>query len=579
MRNDLIRQAAPKTGTMVTSGIALFCALFFLGPIFIGLLGLILPSFGFFPALGLHDLSLSPFMEFWHQPQTKKALYSALMIGLLSTILSIIAVFILMAVGLQHKGSYLFRFIRFLIGPLIALPHSTVAIALLLLLAPSGWLFRLISPELTSWSRPPAFGIVPDQTGWLLIAGLMLKEIPFLLFVALAYARRLEFNKWQSLGQSLGYRPLAVWLYIIWPQIYKIMRLPIFAVLAYALSVVDMTLILGPTLPPTLAVVILQGFEDPDLWARLPASAGAVLQILLVGAALIIWRMTELICAYFVRFSRQSGWRLHSLYGLCITPFYVLTSGFAALLLGLFAIILWGFARRWPFSTKFPQSFDWQFWRFDETIISLFGTSLLIAMAASFLSLAICTLWLETKTFTKQQERWIAIILFIPLLVPQISLLFGLQVGLSYGYLDGHISTVIWLHALYILPYSWLVMAPSYQTFDKRYLWLAASLGKGQIKSFIQVRFVMLIYSFASAFIIGVAVSVALYLPTIFAGAGRVNSITVEAVTLAASGSRSPAAVAAILQMALPLSVYVIVKSYLHLRYGRFAALKAGKGR
>ena len=114
----------------------------------------------------------------------------------------------------------------------------------------------------------------------------MMKEIPFLLFVALAQARRIEIDKWQNLGQTLGYRPMAIWFYVIWPQIYKTMRLPIFAVLAYALSVVDMTLILGPTLPPTLPVVILQGFEDPDLGARLPASAGALLQIALVLSAL-----------------------------------------------------------------------------------------------------------------------------------------------------------------------------------------------------------------------------------------------------------------------------------------------------
>ena len=577
--NKAGQQNAFKTGSLVTTVIGIFCALFFLCPILLGLMGLILPSFGFFPALGLHEFSLLPFVTFWQHPQTYIALISAFMIGLISTILSIICVFILMAIGMQHKGAALFRFIRFLIGPLIALPHSTVAIALLFLLAPSGWLFRLISPELTGWSRPPVFGIIPDQTGWLLIAGLMLKEIPFLLFVALAHARRLDVDKWQSLGQTLGYRAVAVWLYIIWPQIYKVMRLPIFAVMAYALSVVDMTIILGPTLPPTLAVVILQGFEDPDLWARLPASAGAMLQVLMVVAALILWRAIEIICAYAVRYLRQSGRRLHHLYALCITPFYIITISFAGLILGLVAIILWGFARRWPFSAKLPQSFDWQLWRFDETIIPLFVTSLFIALTASFLSLAICTLWLEAKSFTKQQERWIAIILFIPLLVPQISLLFGLQVGLSYVYLDGYISTVIWLHALYILPYSWLVMAPSYQVFDKRYLWLSASLGKGRIKSFFKVRLMMLIYSFASAFIIGVAVSVALYLPTIFAGAGRINSITVEAVTLAASGSRSPAAVAAILQMALPLFVYIIVKSYLHLRYGRFAALKTIKGR
>ena len=570
-----LRWGDRKTGAFLTKAVALLCAIFFLAPLFGGLIGLLLPSFGFLPALGVTELSIAPFQAFLSQPQTPKAIIYAVMIGLISTALSILAVFIIMAVGARHKDNHAFGFIRLLIGPLIALPHSTIAIALLFLLAPSGWFFRLISPELTGWGRPPIFGFVPDQTGWILICGLMMKEIPFLLFVALAQARRLEIDKWQTLGQTLGYRAVAIWFYIIWPQLYKVMRLPLFAVLAYALSVVDMTLILGPTLPPPLAVVILHGFEDPNLWARLPASAGAVIQSLLVIGALLFWCIAEIVIGRLCRFLRQSGYRLAWLQPFCFVPFYLIVSGFAALVMGLMAIILWAFAKRWVFADKWPSQFDWQFQRFDEASFGLFGVSLSIAVGASLLSLAICTLWLEAVRVTKRQQKYIAIFLFIPLLVPQISLLFGLQVGLSYFYLDGHIATVIWLHALYILPYSWLVMAPSYQQFDKRYLWLSASLGQGRFKSFIKVKIPLLIYSFASAFIIGIAVSVALYLPTIFAGAGRVNTVTIEAVTLAASGARSPAAVAAMMQICLPLLAYIMVKFYLHLRYGRFAGLTA----
>ena len=573
MRQVLKQVKHAKTGSAVINMMALMCGIFFIGPLLLGLLGLVLPSFGIFPALGLTKLSFAPFHDFWHQPQTLKAISSAMMIGVISTALSLGSVFILMAMGAPYKTAAPFRFIRFLIGPLIALPHSTIAIALLFLLSPSGWFFRLISPEFTGLSRPPIFGFVPDQTGWLLIAGLMLKEIPFLLFVALAQARRLDIDRWQQLGQTLGYLPLAIWVYIIWPQIYKLIRLPIFAVLAYALSVVDTALILGPTLPPSLAVLVLQGFEDPNLWARLPASAGAVIQTILVVIALLCWRVSEIVAGYVVAHARRSGQRLDGLHAICIVPFYLIMLGFVGVVMGLVAIILWAFAKRWPFSSKWPLSFEWQFWRFDEAIFSLFGTSLFIAVGASLISLSICTLWLETKKVSHEQERWISILLFIPLLVPQISLLFGLQVGLSYLYLDGHIITVIWLHALYILPYSWLVMAPSYKQFDNRYLQLSASLGQGRVSSFIKVRLPLLIYSFASAFIIGIAVSIALYLPTIFAGAGRVNTITVEAVTLAASGARGPAAVAAMMQICLPLFAYIAVKSYLYVRYQGFAGM------
>jgi ABC-type uncharacterized transport system, permease component len=46
---------------------------------------------------------------------------------------------------------------------------------------------------------------------------------------------------------------------VILPILYGQLRLPIYAVLAFSLSVVDMALILGPTTPPTLATLLLGG--------------------------------------------------------------------------------------------------------------------------------------------------------------------------------------------------------------------------------------------------------------------------------------------------------------------------------
>ena len=42
------------------------------------------------------------------------------------------------------------------LGPILALPHAAFAIGLVLLLAPSGWLLRLVPPWLSGLSAPPA---------------------------------------------------------------------------------------------------------------------------------------------------------------------------------------------------------------------------------------------------------------------------------------------------------------------------------------------------------------------------------------------------------------------------------------
>lgn len=552
----------------------------FLVPVLASFVGLFLHAAGYFPALGAYDISFDALNAFLAKAGAMRAIWLSLFIGMMASFLSVLACFAILSCGAQAGfGQRALRWHRRLMGPLIALPHSTIAIAMLFLLAPSGWLVRLVSPELTGWTRPPAFGFVPDQSGWLLIAGLMMKEIPFLLFIALAQSQRLAISSLQHLGQSFGYHAIVVWGLIIWPQIYRQMRLPILAVLAYSLSVVDMTLILGPGLPPPLAVLVLQGFYDADLSARLPASAGAALQILVIFVGIALWLIGERLIGACLRLVLATGARLGFLPAFISAVFLIITGAFMMLTLGICAIGLWAFANRWSFADKWPSDFGLRFWQSEAAFGSILWDSLIIAFGACLICVSLAAFWLEGLVRDHQRRgrmiNIITILLFVPLFVPQVSLLFGLQVALSWSYLDGAIGTVIFVHALYILPYIWLILAPAYQGFDSRYLLLARTMGYGRMRQFFAVRLPMLGYSFGSALILGVAVSIALYLPSIFAGAGRISTITTEAVTLAASGARGPSAQAAFMQMLLPLVTFLLVRGILKWRFGRFTQMQA----
>ena len=83
-------------------------------------------------------------------------------------------------------------------------------------------------------------------------------------------------------------------------------------------------------------------------------------------------------------------------------------------------------------------------------------------------------------------------------------------------------------------------------------------------------------YPLGTALFIGISVSVALYLPTVFVGAGRISTITVEAVSLAAGASRGPAGVAAMLQIAIPVLSFIMINSWLRLRFAGFAGMHSG---
>ena len=62
-----------------------------------------------------------------------------------------------------------------------------------------------------------------------------------------------------------------------------------------------------------------------------------------------------------------------------------------------------------------------------------------------------------------------------------------------------------------------------------------------------------------TSFAIGMLVSFSLYTPVYFIGAGRVTTLTVEAVNLALSGSRQDLGVATFFQILIPILILISV--------------------
>jgi putative thiamine transport system permease protein len=68
----------------------------------------------------------------------------------------------------------------------------------------------------------------------------------------------------------------------------------------------------------------------------------------------------------------------------------------------------------------------------------------------------------------------------------------------------------------------------------------------------------MLFKPLAFSFAVGFAVSVSQYLPSLYVGAGRIETITLESVAAASGSDQRVSAVFAIWQFLLPLLVYAI---------------------
>ncbi len=143
------------------------------------------------------------------------------------------------------------------------------------------------------WTRPPDILITQDPNGLALTLGLIVKEVPFLLLMVLAALGQIPQEQSLKTSLSLGHSRVSGWLVSVFPSVYAQIRLPVYVVLAYSMSVVDVALILGPTTPSTLSVQIVKWMGDPDLNMRLTGAAAALLQLALVIFALLVWRLAE----------------------------------------------------------------------------------------------------------------------------------------------------------------------------------------------------------------------------------------------------------------------------------------------
>ena len=541
---------------------------FFGAPVAIGVLGTVLPAFGIFPELGGVSLSLEPWRQLLHVPGLATAVLLSLTTGLGTTAISFI---IVSAFSAHWHGTRWFERLRRLLSPLLSIPHVTLAIGFAFLIGPSGWIYRVLAAVGVAARLPPDIATVQDPNGLALILGLTLKEVPFLLLMMLVALGQVRVVESLTVARALGHSRSAAWNAIVLPQLYPQLRLPIYAVLAYSASVVDVALIVGPTTPPTLAVLVWRGFHDPDLSQIFWASAGACLQLLIALLAILVWRLGELVVSASGRRRIVKGWPGRPSLLAAGAAFAGAALVVAAAIAGLAATLLWSITRRWTIGSAVPEALTLATWmqQLPVALKALSATAVIgISSATAALLLTIALLEQERRASLKPRQRhyWL---LYAPLLLPQIGFLFGIQTLLVQGGLDGTWSALIWTHFLFVLPYVYLSLSEPWRALDPRYERTALCLGRRPASVLFTLKVPLLVRPIMVALALGFAVSVGQYLPTLFAGAGRFQTLTTEAVALAAGGDRRVVGVYTALQMFLPALGFALALGLTRRRFPR----------
>ncbi|MEY4697647.1 MAG: hypothetical protein RIT14_2075, partial [Pseudomonadota bacterium] len=388
--------------------------------------------------------------------------------GLVSTALSLGLALVIVA---ALSGTRAFGPIRHALTPLLSVPHAAAALGLAFLIAPSGWIARMLSPWATGWTVPPDLLILNDSLGLSLTAGLVAKELPFLLLMTLAALPQVDPARRLTTAATLGYGRIAGFALTVLPALYPLLRLPVYAVLAYAMTSVEMALILGPTLPPTLSAQVTLWMSAADLAQRDIAAAGALVQMGLVALALALWRGLEAALALALRAWSASGHRATALdrpaHLLALTLATAISGGLA---LGLAGLALWSLAAEWRFPDALPGRLGLATWQASlPDLTATARQTLQIAVLATLAALALSLACLEAEARFHLRPTPLALhLLYLPLIMPQVAFLPGLQaLSLATG-LDGTLAAVTLAHLVFVLPYVFLSLQGPFAAWNRQ---------------------------------------------------------------------------------------------------------------
>lgn len=462
------------------------------------------------------------------------------------------------------------------LGPILAMPHAAMAFGVAFLLAPSGWIARLISPWLTGWSAPPDLATIQDPWGVALVVALVVKETPFLIATLIAATATLRAADQLRVTAALGYaRPTAA-VKVLVPQVWPRLRLPFLAVLAYGIGNVDAAIVLGPTAPPTLAVQALRWARDWDVesW-RSAAAAGLVLGLLVVLAFVLVV-VTERVVAWLARDRLVSGGRETGARALTVAARAARLALPAMAAAAVAVLAVWSVAETWRFPDAVP-TVGTRLWReIAPRLAAPIGTTLGLAVAVALLAVGLAIAAVAATTHSRSRQAALAPVIWLPLLVPQASFVVGAQAILVALQLDGRLAAVTLLHVVQAFPYAVLVLAGPWRALDPRWQSTAAALGAGPWRRLVTVRLPLMLRPLLLALAVALAVSVDQYLTTLAAGGGRVATLATETLALASGGDRRVAAVHALLQATpalLGFALALLVPALIERRRRGLAAL------
>jgi len=244
-------------------------------------------SFGYFPVIGLTDLTFEHYVSVLTDRNFLQSLWLTFRIAFWSTFLSsVLAVGAALVLRERFAGS---RLATFLFQVPLPIPHLVAANGVVLLITQSGLLAR-IGVAMGLMEVPADFPVmVFDRPGIAIILTFLWKEVPFIGLVVLAILQSVG-PQFEEIAQTLGANRWQRFWSVLLPLIMPGILSTSIIVFAFVFASYEIPLLLGVRFPTTLPVLAFRNYQDPDLALRPEAMAISVILAIIAVVLLAAYR-------------------------------------------------------------------------------------------------------------------------------------------------------------------------------------------------------------------------------------------------------------------------------------------------
>lgn len=224
-----------------------------------GIVMAFMQSLGYFPAVGLEELTLKYYKEILTNNSFLDALKFSLYTSFVSSIISVIFGVLLAFSIYRIKGKK--NHIESLYRVPVIVPHLISVLLVYTMLSQTGVLARILY-GLGLIGDQAQFSLLYNRNGIGIIVAYVWKEIPFIALTTYAVLNRMS-TKLYDAAKNLGANGVQAFFHIILPLILPTILSSFIIVFAFSFGAYEVPLLLGPTYPKALPVQAYIEYSNP----------------------------------------------------------------------------------------------------------------------------------------------------------------------------------------------------------------------------------------------------------------------------------------------------------------------------